>query len=55
MPKFINDNYAQMKMLPISYDKQILPGTFESSLVYLIDTKLDFKIFHARYHHDDNG
>ena len=55
MPKFIDYNYNQMKMLPISYDKQILPGTFESSLMYLIDEKLDVTIFHARYHNDDNG
>ena len=55
MPKFIDYNYDQMKMLAISYDKQILPGTFESSLVYLIDQKLDLTIFHPRYKNDDNG
>ena len=55
MPKFIDYNYDQMKMLAVSYDKQILPGTFESSLMYLIDEKLDLTIFHTRYKNDDNG
>ena len=55
MPKFIDYNYDQMKMLAVSYDKQILPGTFESSLMYLIDEKLDVTIFHARFKNDDNG
>ena len=55
MPKFIDYNYDQMKMLAVSYDKQILPGTFESSLMYLIDEKLDLTICHTRYKNDDNG
>lgn len=55
MPKFIDYHYDQMKMLAVSYDKQILPGTFESSLMYLIDEKLDLTVFHTRYKNDDNG
>ena len=55
MPTFIDYHYDQMKMLAVSYDKQILPGTFESSLMYLIDEKLDLTIFHGRYINDDNG
>jgi len=55
MPKFIDYDYDQMKMLAVSYDKQILPGTFESSLLYLIGQKLDLAIFHARYKNDDGG
>ena len=55
MPTFIDYNYDQMKMLAVSYDKQILPPTFESSLIYLIDEKLDLTIFHGRYQNDDNG
>ena len=39
MPTFIDYHYDQMKMLAVSYDKQILPGTFESSLMYLIDER----------------
>ena len=48
MPTFIDDNDDQMKMLAVSYDKQIFPGTFESSLMYLIDEKLDITVFHMR-------
>ena len=53
MPRFIDYNHDQMKMLAVSYDKQILPGTFESSLVYLIDQKLDVTIFHPRYKNEE--
>lgn len=55
MPKFIDYNYDQMKMLAVSYAKQILPGTFESSLMYLIDEKPDLTVFHTRYNNDDTG
>jgi hypothetical protein len=32
-------------MLPVVFDQQILPGTFEYSLNYLVDKKLDLRIF----------
>jgi len=52
MPHFKNN---QMKMLPIAFDKQILPDSFEYSLCYLIDHEIDQKIFHHRYVNDVNG
>ena len=55
MPKFIEYDYNQMVMLPISFDRQILPGSFEHSLNYLVDKELDLSIFHHRFNNDDNG
>ena len=43
----------QTKMLPVSYDRQILPGTFEHTLNDLIDEKIDLSVFEARYHNDE--
>jgi len=42
-------------MIPISFDKQILPGTFEYTLNYLIDNELDLSVFDDRYSNDDTG
>ena len=55
MPHFKDYDYNQMKMIPIAFDKQILPGSFEYSLCYLIDHEIDQKIFYHRYKNDDNG
>jgi hypothetical protein len=55
VPHFKTYDYNQMKMLPISFDKQILPGSFECSLSYLIDHEIDQSIFYHRYINDENG
>ena len=55
MPRFKDYDYNQMKMIPLSFDKQILPGSFEYSLCYLIDHEIDQKIFYHRYINDGNG
>jgi hypothetical protein len=36
-------------MLPISFDRQILPGTFEHTLNELIDEHVDLSVFEGRY------
>jgi len=55
MAKFIDYSYEQMMMLAVSFDRQILPGTFEHSLTYLVEHLLDPTIFHYRYNNDDGG
>lgn len=55
MPHFKDYDYNQMKMIPLSFDQQILPGTFEYSLCYLVDHEIDQKIFYHRYINDENG
>lgn len=55
MARFKDYSYDQTKMIPISFDRQILPGTFEHSLTYLIENELDLSIFNARYQNDDGG
>ncbi len=55
MARYKNYNYDQMKMLPIAFEKQILPGSFEYSLCYLIDHELDLRAFDSDYRNDANG
>jgi hypothetical protein len=39
MARYKEYDYSQGKFIPIHFDRQILPGTFEYSLHYLIDKK----------------
>jgi len=48
-------DYAQMKMLAVSFDRQILPGSFEHTLNRLIDEEFDWSVFEARYRNDETG
>jgi transposase len=48
-------SYAQGKFIPVHFEKQILPGTFEYSLNHLIDHELDLSIFDERYRNEETG
>jgi len=55
MAKYREYDYSQGKFIPIFFDKQILPGTFEHTLHYLIDQEIDLSIFEGRYNNDETG
>ena len=55
MARFKHYDYRQTKMLPVSFDRQILPGTFEHTLNELIDHQIDLSVFDERYQNDDSG
>jgi transposase len=55
MARFKPYNYGQMKLVPVSFERQILPGTFESTLSRLIDEEIDLSVFEARYRNDEVG
>ncbi len=55
MARYKDYNYDQMKMIPVSYQQQILPGSFEYSLSYLIDNELELSAFEQHYRNDDGG
>ena len=54
MPRF-KTVHKGLKLLPIDFDKQLLPGTFEHALCYLVDHELDLTDFHARYRNSVEG
>jgi transposase len=54
MPRF-KTVHKGLKLLPIDFDKQLLPGTFEHALCYLVDHELDLSDFHARYRNSVEG
>lgn len=55
MPRFIECDYNQTVLLPVAFENQILPGTFEHSIHYLVDNQLDLSIFDSKYKNDENG
>src|SRR3990172_2884501 len=55
MARYKEYDYSQGKFIPIHFDKQILPGTFEYTLHYLIDNEIDLSIFDTRYRNDETG
>jgi hypothetical protein len=53
MARYKEYDYSQGKFIPIHFDKQIIPGTFEHTLHSLIDNQIDLSIFDLRYNNDD--
>ena len=55
MARYKKYSYSQTKLLPVSFSSQILPGTFEYALNFLIDNELDLSIFDHFYRNDETG
>ena len=55
MARYKDVHYEQDKFIPVSFRKQILPGTFEYTLSYLVDHELDLSLFDANYCNDERG
>jgi len=55
MARYKDVLYDQDKFIPVSFRKQIVPGTFEYTLSYLIDHELDLSVFNVRYRNDETG
>jgi hypothetical protein len=43
------------KLLPVRFSEQILPGTFEYALNWLVDHEIDLSVFDTRYRNDETG
>ncbi|MGV8075076.1 MAG: hypothetical protein AB2L11_11035 [Syntrophobacteraceae bacterium] len=55
MARYKDYSYKQGRLIPVYFEKQILPGTFEHTLNQLIDPELDLSIFDTRYRNDEEG
>lgn len=44
-----------LKLLPVDFDQQVFPGSFEHALCHLVDHELDLSDFHSRYKNDFDG
>jgi transposase len=55
MARYKIDDSTQGKFIPVSFQDQIQPGTFEFTLSYLIDHKVDLTVFEELYCNDETG
>jgi transposase len=42
-------------MIPVGFDQQVIPGSFEHALCYLVDHEIDFAGLEARHRNDTSG
>ena len=55
MARYRHYNYDQMIMLPVSLEKQLIPGTLEYAIYHVIEERLDLSFFDYRYRNDETG
>jgi transposase len=55
MARYKHYDYGQMKLVPVSFAQQILPGTFEHTLNELVDHEFNLTVFEAQYQNDETG
>lgn len=55
MARYKQYDYNQKRLIAVSFEDQIIPGTFEYALDYLIDNDVDLSIFEKRYSNDETG
>jgi len=54
-PRYKPTNLQQDAFVPLCFDKQILPGTFEYALHHLLEHKVDLSAFDEQYNNADYG
>lgn len=55
MARYKETDYNQLRMIPLSLENQLEPGTLEYAIHYVVDKRLDLSIFNERYNNDDTG
>jgi transposase len=55
MPRYKHYNYQQSILLPVNFDEQILPGTLEHTINYLVEEKMDISPLEVRFHNEETG
>jgi len=44
-----------LKMIPVDFQHQVLPGSFEFALCHLVDKELDLSALRSRFRNDAGG
>ena len=45
MAKYKSCNYSQTEMIPVSLEDQLVPGTIEFAIHWLIEDRMDMAVF----------
>ena len=51
MPRFKTPDYG-LKMIPVDFQRQVLPGSFEFALCHRVDKELDLSALRSRFRND---
>ncbi len=54
MPNY-RGNEGQDLMIPVCLDDQLVPGTIEHAITWIVDHEIDTSVFDAAYHNDHGG
>ena len=52
MAKYKHYDYSQSTLIPVSLEEQLIPGTLEFAIHYLVESRMDTSIFDDRYKND---
>ena len=55
MARYKHYDYDQLKMVPVSLEGQLIPGTLEYAIHHVVEERLDLSIFDDRYSNDETG
>ena len=55
MPRYKKYDYSQSQLLPINFNEQILPGTLEYTIHYVVDNKINLSRLEKRFRNDETG
>jgi len=55
MARYKPYDFSQSKLIPVQFDRQVVPGTFEYTLAYLVEHECDLSWFEERYRNDETG
>ena len=55
MANYKEYNYNQTMMVPVALTEQLMPGTLEYAIHYLVENRIDMSIFNNRYINDQTG
>jgi len=55
MAKYKNYDYSQSLLIPVSLQKQLMPGTLEFAIDTLVEGRMDMSVFDSKYQNDETG
>jgi transposase len=55
MARYKHYDYDQLRMVPVSLEDQLVPGTLEYAIHHVVEERLDLSVFDNRYRNDDTG
>lgn len=55
MARYKSYNYDQTMLVPVSLTGQLMPGTLEYAIHYLVENRINMSIFESHYQNDETG